>query len=120
MVPPDNPWFVACAPSGAIQDYPYGGNSYVTGKCNGAEACPCAFVDVAATETCISANGAKNQSGNVAEMSNDCNQSQGMSDLCNVYGGDVGSTPPELACGSPFTQTRATTSGVVGFRCCVQ
>jgi formylglycine-generating enzyme len=118
--PPDNPWFAACSPSGEVLDYPYGGTTYESDKCNGANTCPCALWDVGSTNACLSPNGAKDQSGNVAEMSNDCERSQDMADECLVYGGNVGSAAESLTCGNPVTQQRGFASDVVGFRCCVE
>ena len=95
---------------------------YTPDACHGLEdAGPFAEThDVASAASCVGGeSGLYDMSGNVAEWEDACDANVGMSDECDLRGGDVRSTnASDLECKANRTAPRASMGSAVGFRCC--
>jgi formylglycine-generating enzyme required for sulfatase activity len=121
-------WFAACSRSGA-RAYPYGG-TFSASACNGCDRTgTCAgpgspLVPVGSLAGCAGGyDGVFDISGNVAEWTDDCDDSGTAKDNdCPPLGGSRKSDAPALTCNvtpsNIFGSTRSSLQDDVGFRCC--
>jgi formylglycine-generating enzyme required for sulfatase activity len=114
-------WYVACSTDGA-NVYPYGGNTYVEGKCNDSEA-KAGLRAVATFPGCVGGySGIFDMNGNVYEWEDACAVAVGASDSCVIRGGAFDFSGTGYGgCNTYFndyTVERSDTYDDTGFRCC--
>lgn len=112
----------ACSHGGASK-YPYG-STYDKKLCNGADnpnnGCPsaCALMPVQGQASCRTEEGIVNLTGNAAEWADECSDSTGAGDYCNVRGGGYPDSANALLCGEKIGPERSYRSESIGLRCC--
>jgi formylglycine-generating enzyme required for sulfatase activity len=117
-------WYVACSADGA-NVFPYGGNTYVQGKCNDSEAKTNGTRPVGSFTGCKGGYpGLVDMNGNAYEWEDACEVSAGASDGCLIRGGSWGFSGATYGgCNTYFndyTVKRSDTYNDTGFRCCVR
>jgi len=117
----DSLWLIACTSNGA-HDYPYGGDSFVTGRCNDQTANSETTVTVASKPDCQSPEpdyaGIFDLVGNLREWEDNCNTAEGPTDVCRVRGGAFGISAAAPLCGENVPTPRGSLADTIGFRCC--
>ena len=115
-------WYVACSMDGA-NVYPYGGNSYVQGKCNDSASGANALRAVASFTGCEGGySGIFDMNGNAYEWTDACDVAVGASDSCMIRGGSWDFTGTGYGgCNTYFNDyvvKRSDTFNDTSFRCC--
>ncbi len=115
-------WYVACSMNGA-NVYPYGGSTYVEGKCNDSEAKTNGLRNVGSFTGCVGGYpGIYDMNGNAYEWEDACAVSVGASDACVIRGGAFDFSGTGYGgCNTYFndyTVERSNTYDDTGFRCC--
>ena len=115
-------WYSACT-HGGVNKYSYG-STYDKKLCNGADnpanGCPsaCSLMPVQGQASCKTAEGILNLNGNAAEWVDECVDSTGAGDYCNVRGGGYPDSANSLLCGEKIGPERSYRSDSIGLRCC--
>jgi len=115
-------WYVACSMDGA-DVYPYGGSTYVAGKCNDSEAKTGSLRGVGTFPGCVGGYpGIYDMNGNAYEWEDACAVAVGASDSCVIRGGAFDFSGTGYGgCNTYFndyTVERSDTYDDTGFRCC--
>ncbi|MET0596005.1 MAG: SUMF1/EgtB/PvdO family nonheme iron enzyme, partial [Polyangiaceae bacterium] len=80
-------WYAACS-AGGTRGFPYGGNTYMSGRCNDAEALIGGAEAVASRTTCVGGSpGIYDMDGNLWEWEDGCDGQSGATDGCLIRGG---------------------------------
>ncbi|MET0595838.1 MAG: SUMF1/EgtB/PvdO family nonheme iron enzyme, partial [Polyangiaceae bacterium] len=112
-------WYAACSATGT-QGFPYGGTTYMTGRCNDAEAATGGAEPVANRNTCVGGSpGIYDMDGNLWEWEDGCDGQSGATDGCLIRGGSF--AYPGASYGPCATHLGIQRSGGfvdTGFRCC--
>jgi formylglycine-generating enzyme len=129
-----NQWYAVCS-SGGTRNYPYGGDTAVSGSgfvadvCNGQDYWNAQDAGSSATTLpaallagCVSPvtgyEGIFDLSGNAGEWDDSCDASAGGDDTCRYRGGMYWGNYGHLQCTSGWTSPRHNYAEYIGFRCC--
>jgi formylglycine-generating enzyme required for sulfatase activity len=115
-------WYAACSANGA-NVYPYGGNVYISGKCNDLESGSKGTAPVESFAGCVGGYpGIFDMNGNAYEWEDACDVSTGASDSCVIRGGSWGFSGTTYGgCNTYFNDyvvKRSDNFNDTGFRCC--
>ena len=115
-------WYSACS-DGGDNVFPYG-DIPSDSLCNGADnpvydsRSEATLRSVDSQTECVTPDGVRNLSGNAAEWVDECTDTTGGSDRCDVRGGSFRDTGMDLGCASTVAPRRDSTFPHIGFRCC--
>ncbi|MBI5534984.1 MAG: SUMF1/EgtB/PvdO family nonheme iron enzyme [Deltaproteobacteria bacterium] len=118
MIPAADQWHNACT-SGGLNDYTYG-NTYAADTCNGAEHGVNTTVEVGSMPGCTGADGYAgvfDLTGNVVELEDACDSTNGPDDDCRLRGGSFGAIS-QVRCDFPASGPRDRSEFFIGWRCC--
>jgi formylglycine-generating enzyme required for sulfatase activity len=112
-------WFAACS-AGGTRGFPYGGNAYMSGRCNDLELGIGAPLPVANRNMCVGGSpGIYDMDGNLWEWEDGCTGQSGAMDNCLIRGGSFAYSGATYGpCATHRGIERASGFVDVGFRCC--
>jgi len=120
--PAKSSWMSACSNAGTTL-YPYESTANeqtcnTSGNSNNGCPTACTTMAVKTATGCVNQDGAYDLSGNVAEWTDECQETTGAGDDCVIRGGSFQHTVAQSQCDTKLSELRATARANVGFRCC--